>query len=204
MLIATEISPKTIENKEKRLYSPEEYLELEATAEYKNEYYDGQIIPMPGATPNHNKIAGNFSAALNFAFKGQPYQVFMSDLRLWIPQTRLYTYPDVMVVSGELEYAEGRKDTITNPVAIAEVLSDSTEDYDRGKKFKLYRSIPSLREYITIAQSEMQVEQFSKTDDNKWILSEYEGENAVLALTSLPFEIALRDIYDKVEFDTEE
>jgi Uma2 family endonuclease len=128
----------------------------------------------------------------------------MSDLRLWIPQTRVYTYPDVMVVSGELEYAEGRKDTITNPVAIAEVLSDSTEDYDRGKKFKLYRSIPSLREYITIAQSEMQVEQFSKTDDNKWILSEYEGENAVLALTSLPFQIALPDIYDKVEFEFEE
>ncbi|HAX77774.1 MAG TPA: hypothetical protein DCY88_18530 [Cyanobacteria bacterium UBA11372] len=203
MIIATETSPKTLENNQQRFYSPEEYLELEAAAEYKNEYYDGQIIAMPGGTPNHNKIALNLSTALNFAFKGQQYQVFMSDLRLWIPQTRLYTYPDVMVVAGELEYAEGRKDTITNPVAIAEVLSDSTEDYDRGKKFKLYRSIPSLREYIIIAQSEMQVEQFSKTDDNKWILSEYEGENAILTLTSVPFQIALFGIYDKVEFEPE-
>jgi Uma2 family endonuclease len=198
------IRPTPIENKEQRYYSPQEYLELETAAESKSEYYKGKIIPIAGITPNHNQIAGNFSSALNFAFKGQPAQVFMSDLRLWIPQTRLFTYPDVMVVSGELEYAEGRKDTITNPVAIAEVLSDSTEDYDRGKKFKLYRSIPSLREYILIAQSEMQVEQFSQTDDNKWILSEYEGENAVLTLTSLPFQIALPDIYDKVEFESQE
>lgn len=202
--MTTEIRPIPSENKEQRYYSPEEYLELETAAEYKSEYYEGQITPMPGGTPNHNKIAGNFYAALNFAFKGQSYQVFMSDLRLWIPQTRLFTYPDVMVVSGELEYAEGRRDTITNPVAIAEVLSDSTEDYERGKKFKLYRSIPSLREYILIAQSEMQVEQFSKTDNNKWILSEYEGENAILTLTSLSFQIALPDIYDKVEFESEE
>lgn len=203
-MTTTEIRPTPIESQEQRYYSPEEYLKLETAAEYKSEYYKGQIIPIAGITPNHNKIAGNFSAALNFAFKGQTYQVFMSDLRLWIPQTRLFTYPDVMIVSGELEYAEGRRDTITNPVAIAEVLSDSTEDYDRGKKFKLYRSIPSLREYILIAQSEMQVEQFSKTDDNKWILSEYEGENSLLALTSVSFQIALPDIYDKVEFESKE
>ena len=189
---------------QQRYYSPEEYLELEEAAEFRSEYHEGEIIPMTGGTPNRNQIGGNFYAAILAAFRGQPYRVFMSDLRLWIPQTRLFTYPDVMIVSGELEYVEGRRDTITNPVAIAEVLSDSTEDYDRGKKFKLYRSIPSLREYILIAQSEMQVEQFSKTDDNKWILSEYEGENAVLALTSLSFQIALPDIYDKVKFESEE
>lgn len=188
--------------KEQQYYSPEEYLELETAAEYRSEYYHGQIFPMAGGTPNHNQIAGNFYAALNFAFRRQAYRVFMSNMRLWIPQKRLYTYPDVMVVAGELEYAEGRRDTITNPLMLAEVLSESTENYDRGEKFKLYRTISSLKEYIIISQSEKHVEQFSKTTDNKWILSEYD-EDATLSLTSIEFEISLSDIYDKVQFETE-
>lgn len=112
-----------MQTQEKRDYSPEEYLELETAAESKSEYRNGLIIPMSGGTPNHNRIAGNFYAALNFALKGQRYDVFIGDMRLSIPQTRLYTYPDVMVVSGQLQFAEGRKDTITNPLIIAEVLS---------------------------------------------------------------------------------
>jgi len=175
--------------KEQQYYSPEEYLELETAAEYKSEYYDGQIFPMAGGTPNHNRIAGNFYAALNFALKGQNWDVFINDMRLWIPQKRLYTYPDVMVVSGQLEFAEGRRDTITNPMIIAEVLSASTESYDRGENFKLYRTISNLKEYIIISQSEKHVEQFSKTTDNKWILSEYDEKNALLALTSIEFGI---------------
>ena len=142
--------------------------------EYKSECRDGQTFPMAGGTPNHNRIAGNFSASLNFALKGQRYDVFTSDLRLWIPQTRLYTYPDVMVVSGQLQFAEGRRNTITSPLIIAEVLSESTQNYDRGEKFRLYRSIPTLQEYILIEKSEIHVEQFSKIDNNKWILSEYD------------------------------
>lgn len=188
--------------KEQQYYSPQEYLELEAAAEYKSEYYDGQIFPMAGGTPNHNRIALNLSATLNFALKGQNYDVFINDMRLWIPQKRLYTYPDVMVVAGELQFAEGRRDTITNPVMIAEVLSESTESYDRGEKFKLYRTISSLKEYMIISQSEKHVEQFSKTTDSKWILSEYDEENAI-ALTSIDFEISLSDIYDKVDFESE-
>ena len=193
-----------MEAKQEYYYSPEEYLELETAAEYKSEYYNGQIFPMAGGTPNHNQIAINFSAALNFAFKGQPYRVFMSDMRLCIPKKRLYTYPDVMVVSGQLEFAEGRRDTITNPLMITEVLSESTANYDRGEKFKLYRTISSLKEYIIISQSDKQVEQFSKTIDNKWILSEYDEENALLALTSVQFQISLLDIYDKVDFESED
>lgn len=193
-----------MEAKQQYYYSPEEYLELETAAEYKSEYYDGQIYPIVGGTPNHNQIAGNFSAALNFAFKGQPYRVFMSDMRLWIPQKRLYTYPDVMMVSGQLEFAENRRDTITNPLMITEVLSESTANYDRGEKFKLYRTISSLKEYIIISQSDQQVEQFSKTIDNKWVLSEYDQENAILALTSVQFQISLLDIYDKVVFESED
>lgn len=193
-----------MEAKQQYYYSPEEYLELETAAEYKSEYYDGQIYPIAGGTPNHNRIALNLSAALNFALKGQNYDVFINDMRLWIPQKRLYTYPDVMVVSGQLEFAEGRRDTITNPLMIAEVLSESTANYDRGEKFKLYSTISSLKEYIIISQSDKQVEQFSKTIDNKWILSEYDEENTLLTLTSVQFQISLLDIYDKVDFEFED
>jgi Uma2 family endonuclease len=202
MTAITEITQNQIESEKQRHFSPEEYLELETAAEYRSEYCAGEIIPMTGGTPNHNQITLNFAGALNLALKGQPYRVFMTGLRLWIPEKRVYTYPDMMVVSGQLEFAEGRKDTITNPVMIAEVLSDSTEDYDRGKKFKLYRSIPSFREYLLISQSERYVEQFSKTADNKWLLSEWAGEDAVLALSSVQFQISLADLYDKVEFES--
>ncbi len=200
MTTTTEIQKTELTNKEQRYYSPEEYLELEAAAESKSQYYDGRIIPMAGGTPNHNQIAGNFYAALNFAFKKQPYRVFMTDMRLWIPQKRIYTYPDVMVVADKLELA--RKDTITNPLIITEVLSPSTQNYDQHEKFKLYRTLTSLQEYILIEQSEMYVEQFSKTADNKWLFAEYDGESAVLALTSVQFQISLPDIYDKVEFES--
>lgn len=185
---------------QRKFYSPEEYLDLETVAEYKSEYCDGLIIPLAGGTPNHNRIAGNISASLNFALKGQRYDVFTSDLRLWIPQTR-YTYPDVMVVSGQLQFAEGRKDTITNPLIIAEVLSESTANYDRGEKFRLYRTIPTLLEYVLISQAEMHVEQFAKTADNKWLLSKYDGKNTRLTLNYIQFQVSLTDIYEQVEFD---
>lgn len=187
--------------KEKLYYSPEEYLELETAAESKSEYRNGLIIPMAGGTPNHHQIVVNFSTALNFAFKGQPYRVFTSDLRLWIPQFRLFTYPDVMIVSGQLQFAAGRRDTITNPLIIAEVLSESTANYDQGEKFRLYRTIPTLQEYILISQAEMHVEQFAKTADNKWILSEYDGQDTILTLNYIEFQVFFKDIYDQVEFD---
>ncbi len=190
-----------MQTKEKLYYSPEKYLELESAAEHKSEYRDGQIIPMAGGTPNHNRTAGNFYASLSFALKGQAYDVFIGDMRLWISQTRLYTYPDVMIVSGQLQFAEGRRDTITNPLIIAEVLSESTQNYNQGEKFRLDRTIPSLQEYILIEQLEIHVEQFSKTDNNKWILSEYDNQNALLPLSSIEFQISLLDIYDQVEFD---
>ncbi|MCC5658996.1 Uma2 family endonuclease [Nostoc sp. XA010] len=189
---------------EKRDYSPIEYLELEVISEYRHEYIDGQIIPMTGGTPNHNQIAGNFYAALNFAFKRQPYRVFMADQRLWIPKKRIHTYPDVMVVAGSLEFSEGRKDTITNPLVICEVLSKSTRSYDLDEKFAAYRTIPSFQEYVLIDQYKNHVEQYSKTDENKWIFSEYEEEGNILTLSSIQFQIPLSDIYDKVDFEAQE
>ncbi|WP_392482161.1 Uma2 family endonuclease [Nostoc sp. C110] len=189
---------------EKRDYSPIEYLELEVISEYRHEYIDGQIIPMTGGTPNHNQIAGNFYAALNFALKRQPYRVFVADQRLWIPKKRIHTYPDVMVVAGSLEFSEGRKDTITNPLVICEVLSKSTRSYDLDEKFAAYRTIPSFQEYVLIDQYKNHVEQYSKTDENKWIFSEYEEENTILTLSSIQFQIPLSDIYDKVDFEAKE
>ncbi|MEH1927319.1 MAG: Uma2 family endonuclease [Nostoc sp.] len=189
---------------EKRHYSPTEYLELEIISEYRHEYIDGQIIPMTGGTPNHNQIALNLSATLNFALKRQPYRVFIADQRLWIPKKRIYTYPDVMVVAGSLEFSEGRKDTITNPLVICEVLSKSTRSYDRDEKFAAYRTIPSFQEYILIDQYKNHVEQYSKTDGKKWLFSEYEEENSILILSSIQFQISLSDIYDKVDFEAKE
>ncbi|MEG3900292.1 MULTISPECIES: Uma2 family endonuclease [unclassified Microcoleus] len=201
--IREEVAEDKAEEKVQIYYSPEEYLMLEEGAKFRSEYQDGKIIPMTGGTPNHNQIALNFSGTLNFATKGQPYRVFINDLRLWIPSKRVYTYPDVMLVAGKLEFAEGRKDTITNAVMVAEVLSESTADYDRGGKFKLFRTIPSLTEYILIDQYEMHVEHFCKRDDNKWVLSEYDGADAVLRLSCLEFEMRLGDIYDRVDFESE-
>lgn len=184
---------------QERRYSPEEYLELETEAEARSEYLDGKIIPMTGGTPNHNRIAGNVYAALNFGLE-QPYEAFFTNIRLWLPQRKIFTYPDVMVVKGSLEYLEKRKDTITNPLVIVEVLSDSTKNYDRGEKFEFYRTVESFQEYILIDQYKIHVEQFSKTGTRKWSLEEYEDENDTLAFTSIPFQMSLSAIYKKVEF----
>ncbi|NJR62083.1 MAG: Uma2 family endonuclease [Cyanobacteria bacterium CRU_2_1] len=186
---------------EQRLYTPEEYLELEINSEERHEYVDGEIILMPGGMPNHNRIAGNLYAALNFALKRQLYDVFFTDQRLWIPRKRIYTYPDVMVVQGELQLQEGRKDTLTNPIMIAEVLSESTEAYDRSGKFAAYRTIPTLQEYVLIDQYSIHVEQYYKTEPRQWIFSEYDGEASILTLNTIPFEMSLADLYDKVDFE---
>jgi len=189
---------------QQRYYTPEEYLELEVNSQERHEYIDGQIILMTGGTPNHNRIALNFSGALNFILKRQPYDVFITDQRLWIPNKRIHTYPDVMVIAGELEFEPGRKDTIMNPVMIAEVLSKSTRSYNRDEKFAAYRSIPSFQEYLLIEQYTMHVEQYYKTDNNRWVFTEYNAADESISLNSVPFEIVLADIYDKVNFDLQE
>ncbi|MDJ0675966.1 MAG: Uma2 family endonuclease [Calothrix sp. MO_167.B42] len=184
----------------KKIYTPEEYLEYEVTSPERHEYINGEVVPMTGGTPNHNQIALNFSGTLNFALKRQPYRVFVTDQRLWIPKQGIYTYPDVMVVQGELQLQQGRRDTITNPLMIAEILSASTRSYDKDQKFAAYRTIASFQEYILIDQYTMQVEQYFKTGNNSWTFSEYGGSDTKISLNSFTFEIDLADIYDKVEF----
>ncbi|MCX7596181.1 MAG: Uma2 family endonuclease [Fischerella sp.] len=193
-----------MEATKQRYYTPEEYLELEEAADYKSEYIDGQIIPMAGGTTNHNQIALNLSTELNFAFKRQNYRVYMGDVRLWIPKRRIYTYPDVMVLTGEPEYFNNRTDTILNPQVIVEVLSKSTKGYDCEDKFETYRTIDSFQEYLLIDQARIHVEQYSKTAKKRWLMREYDEEDEAISLASISFQISLQDLYNKVKFEVVE
>lgn len=183
-----------------RTYTPEEYLELEEKAEYKNEYRDGEIIPMAGGTTNHNKIALNFAAALKYGLKKQNYDVYIGDVRLWIPRYRQYTYPDVMLIKGEPIYQKANTTTVMNPLLIAEVLSKSTSNYDQSDKFLYYRSIPEFKEYILINQYQYHVMHYVKTDNGKWIFTELESESDTLTLQNLDFQIDFQDLYEQVDF----
>ncbi|CAD0228242.1 putative protein sll1609 [Planktothrix agardhii] len=194
---AIEKQPKT----EKRYYTPEEYLALEETAIDKSEYHDGEIVTMTGGTTNHNKLAGNFYKKFPLTIKEQDYEIFINDVRLWIPQTRRYVYPDIMVIQEEPIYQENNQTVVTNPLVIIEVLSNSTKNYDRGNKFFFYRSIPTFREYILIDQYSYHIEQFAKNSKSKWELTEYDSEDSVLTLESVEFQIPMRDIYQRINFE---
>ncbi len=186
---------------QKRHYTPEEYLELEAAADYKSEYQNGEIVPMTGGTTNHNKLAGNFYAYSKFALKGQKYDIYIGDVRLWIPRHRQYTYPDVMIIQGKPIYTGTSTTTVTNPLLIVEVLSKSTKNYDQGDKFFYYRSIPEFQEYILIDQTRYHVMQHTKTNEGKWLLTEHESADATLELSSINLQISLTDIYEQVNFE---
>ncbi len=185
-------------------YTPEEYLELEEKAEFRNEYRNGEIIPMAGGTTNHNKIAGNFYKKFPLTIQQQDYEVYIGDVKLWIPGDRTYTYPDIMVIQGEPIYQDNRRDIITNPLLIVEVLSKSTKDYDQGDKFDFYRSISGFQEYILIDQYRFHLKQFAKQAENQWLFKEYAGEDAVLTLESVELHIPLSEIYQRVNFDQAE
>lgn len=182
-------------------YSTEEYLELEKKSEDKHEYQDGEIIAMAGSTTNHNILAGKFYARILLALEEQNYQIYMGDVRLWLPRYRIYTYPDVMVVEGKPIYQPPSTTTITNSSVIVEVLSNSTKSYDKHDKFRYYRSIPEFKEYILINQYSLLVEQFVKTKENQWIFNEYDTEEAILTLETVDFQISLKDLYKRVDFN---
>jgi Uma2 family endonuclease len=181
-------------------YTPEEYLELEEKADYKNEYRDGEIISMTGGTTNHNKLALNLATGLNVALNDLDYEIYIGDVKLWIPRYREFTYPNVMVIEGQPVYYSTNTTIVTNPVLIVEVLSKSTKDYDRGDKFLYYRSIPEFKEYILIDQTKYYVMQYVKTSENQWILTEYETEDAMINLSSINVELSLKQLYKKVNF----
>ncbi|MGK7878346.1 MAG: Uma2 family endonuclease [Xenococcaceae cyanobacterium] len=189
---------------EKRYYTPEEYLTLEEKAVDRHEYRDGEIITMTGGTTNHNQIAGNFYKRFPFNIQNQDYFIYMNDVRLWIAQYRLYTYPDVMVIKGKPIYEGTGTINVINPSIIVEVLSKSTRDYDWTDKFKYYRSIPEFQEYILIDQYRFYLAQYFKQEDGQWLFNDYQGGEAVLKLASVDFEISFQYLYERVDFELNE
>lgn len=185
----------------KKKYTQEEYLELERKAEFKSEYYQGEIFAMSGASLAHNKITINFLSVLSIRLKGKSCRPYGSDLRLHIPVNSLYTYPDITVVCGKEELLDNNFDTLLNPVFIAEVLSPTTRDYDTGGKFALYRSIESLKEYWTISSFEHRLQKYVKNESNNtWILSETVNVKDSIQLESLELGVSMEELYDGVTF----
>ncbi len=178
--------------------SEEEYLELERNSETKNEYFDGEIFDMAGASEAHNLIVANVVGELRSQLKKKPCRVYPSDMRLKIESTKLYTYPDVMIVCGERKFGDKEKDMLLNPDVIIEVLSDSTESYDRGKKFSHYRQIASLKEYVLISQNIRKIERFSKTQTRQWIWDDTDEDHPEMILESVGCSLHLDEVYDKV------
>jgi Uma2 family endonuclease len=183
-----------------KIYSIPQYLQQEEEAEFKSEYYNGEIIPMAGGTVNHNQISGNILTELNYGFKKLDYRVYMGDVRLWIPEKNIFTYPDLMIIQGDPIYYENRKDTVLNPSLIIEVLSPSTQNYDKEGKFAAYRTIKTLSEYILISQTHIYGEKFTKTDDKKWLFQEFYEEDQQIPLHLGNMVLNFVDIYHKVDW----
>lgn len=181
-----------------KVYTSEEYLNLEISSDIRNEYRNGEIIPMTGGTPAHNQLISALNALLWFGLRGKPYSLFMSDQRLWIPDCQIYTYPDGMVIKNPVELQSGRKDTVTNPLLLAEVLSNSTKAYDRDEKFAAYRTLPSFQEYLLIDQSCLHLEQYVKQGDRQWLFREYDQPDDKILLVSISLEIRLGDLYEQI------
>ena len=181
-------------------YTVEDYLLQEETAEEKSEYCNGEIFTMAGSTPNHNRICLNVSSELNFKLRKTAYQVYMADIKLWIPQRNNFKYPDVMIIEGNPQYYENRKDIILNPIVIIEVLSDSTKDCDRGDKFQQYRTLESLQHYILISQDDIHIEYFKKVAKYEWLLADINQLDSHLKLTQPDIILNVNDIYERVDF----
>lgn len=181
------------------LLTPEEYLAAEREAETRSEYVDGVVYPMTGAQINHIRIVTNLIIELGLQLRGRQYDVLAVDMKVRMPDSRKYFYPDIAVVSGEPQFHDDRKDIILNPVLLVEVLSKSTEAFDRGLKFRAYQQLPSLREYLLVAQDAPSVEQYVKQDDGSWSYRAVAGREASLALPSVECTLNLSAVYDKVD-----
>jgi Uma2 family endonuclease len=175
-----------------------DYLEMERNSVEKHEYYEGEIFAMAGAKKNHNLIVSNLIATFHGQFRGRPCSVFPPDMKVAIDKYNHYTYPDVSIVCGESKFVNDSEDSLVNPKVIIEVLSESTEKYDRGKKFQSYRNISSLQEYVLVSTEYKKIEIFTKSKEDQWVLSE-SGESGTIKLNSIDCVLSLDDVYDKVE-----
>jgi|WetSurMetagenome_2_1015567.scaffolds.fasta_scaffold14528_3 Uma2 family endonuclease len=185
----------------KHYITPEEYLMFEREAlDQRHEYFDGEIFAMSGASFRHTLISSAITGIFYNQLHGRNCSAVSSDLRVKIPDTGLYTYPDIVVVCGEPEFEDQVFDTLLNPVVIIEILSKSTENYDRGKKFENYRKIKSLQEYLLISQEEIHIEHYQRQDNNVWTFKEYTLPEEKIILSSINAQLVLADIYAKITF----
>jgi Uma2 family endonuclease len=179
--------------------SPEEYLAIERQAEIRSEYLDGEMFAMSGGSRAHNLVVTNLVRELSLHLKKHPCEVYSGDQRVRIPEVDLYTYPDVVVACGEPRFEDEHLDTLLNPVLIVEVLSPTTEAYDRGKKFQYSQKIDSLAEYVLVAQDQHRVERFLRQDGNEWLLTTTTGLESAVFLSSIQCTLELAEIYYKVK-----
>jgi Uma2 family endonuclease len=193
----------------KTFITPEQYLEIERKAEFKSEYYNGEMFPldraglettdMAGARLAHNQLIWNFGVELGTQLKSGPCQGFTNDMRVRVRASDLYTYPDIVVVCGEPEFRDGLLDTLLNPTLIVEVLSPSTEAYDRGRKFEHYRSIPSFKCYVLVATDRIHLDCYIKQPNDQWLLISADKPEDSIALEPINCQVKLADLYERVK-----
>lgn len=186
-------------SRRKTLLTQEEYLAIERKSEIKHEYFGGEMFAMVGATKRHNLIAANIIRILGNQLLDRPCNVYPSDMRVKVSATGKYTYPDVVVACEEEKFDDAEKDTLLNPVVLIEILSESTEAYDRGKKFQQYQSIESLTEYVLVAQDPYRIEQYVRQNSREWKYSEYRNAEDAVRINVIGCEMVLKDVYAKVE-----
>lgn len=183
----------------KTLLTPEQYLEIERAADFKSEYYDGEMFAMAGAGADHNLIAANVIADLHRQLRSKPCLTYPSDMRTRVGSNRRYTYPDVVVVCGEPQYLDERRDTLLNPTLVVEVLSPSMEKFDRGRKFAYYRSIESPTYYLMVSSERMSAELYTRQTDGRWVLTPADQPQDIIDLPSINCRLTLADLYEKVD-----
>jgi len=187
----------------KQYSTEQEYIQFERASIGKHEYFDGQIYAMTGASRIHNLIAGNTLAMLHRQLRKKPCEIFPSDMRVKVTRTGLYTYPDLVIICGKPEFTDDTLDTLINPLVLIEILSPSTERYDRGMKFQNYRTIETLQDYILIAQDQYHVEHYSRQDTGQWLFQEAIGRESALTIRSIECTLTLGDVYEKVAITPE-
>lgn len=184
----------------RKKYTPEEYLALEEKAEYRSEYVNGSIFKLAGGTEAHQDITLNTAAQLKTKLCGR-CKTYASEMKVWVEEAKTYFYPDVTVVCGERKFHRGNTGIVENPILLIEVLSRSTEEYDKNDKFLTYRNIPSFEEYVLISQNRPAVQQFNRQADGRWFYQATIGLNSKVYFESVGVELSLEDIYDLVEFE---
>ncbi len=190
--------------KKKHRFTPAEYLELERAAEVKSEFINGEIFQMSGASRRHNLIVTNIVRELSTQLRGRPCETYAGDMRVRVSDAGLYTYPDVVAVCGKPSLEDRHFDTLMNPTLIVEVISPSTEAYDRGRKFEFYRKLPSLREYLVVSQDAPHVDRFVVDDLGRWSLTDASGLEDSFELTSVGCSLRLADVFDRIEFEVDD